>query len=117
MDRFEIEGGTALRGEVEVSGAKNAALPILAATLLADGECRLEGVPDLKDIQTMLRILEQLGVEAERQPDGALLTEVVDPTPVRAPYELVKTMRASICVLGPLLGRRHGPRSASPAAA
>ncbi len=107
MDRFEIEGGVALHGEVRVSGAKNAALPILAATLLADGECRLEGVPELRDIHTMLLILEQLGVRAERQPDGALLTEVVDATPVRAPYELVKTMRASICVLGPLVGRRR----------
>ncbi|MDF1701893.1 MAG: UDP-N-acetylglucosamine 1-carboxyvinyltransferase [Planctomycetota bacterium] len=107
MDQFVIEGGVPLRGTVQVSGAKNAALPILAATLLADGPCRLEGVPDLRDIRTMLRILEELGVEAGREEDGTITTRVVDPTRVRAPYELVKTMRASICVLGPLLGRRR----------
>ncbi|MDA1195244.1 MAG: UDP-N-acetylglucosamine 1-carboxyvinyltransferase [Planctomycetota bacterium] len=106
MDRFEIEGGVPLAGTVNVSGAKNAALPILAASLLADGPCRLEGVPDLRDIRTMLRILEELGVESTREEDGAITTRVVDPTRVRAPYELVKTMRASICVLGPLVGRR-----------
>jgi UDP-N-acetylglucosamine 1-carboxyvinyltransferase len=107
MDRFEIEGGVPLQGEVTVSGAKNAALPILAATLLADGPCRLEGVPELRDIRTMLRILETLGMRAERQADGSILVEVLDPGQTRAPYELVKTMRASICVLGPLLGRRR----------
>ena len=106
MDRFEIEGGVPLKGDVTVGGAKNAALPILAATLLADGPCRLEGVPDLRDIRTMLRILETLGVRAERQEDGSLLTEVVDRDPCQAPYELVKTMRASICVMGPLVGAR-----------
>ena len=107
MDQFEIEGGVPLQGEVHVSGAKNAALPILAATILADGPCRLEGVPDLRDIRTMLEILAELGVQAERQEDGAIVTEVRDASRVRAPYELVKTMRASICVLGPLLGRRR----------
>jgi UDP-N-acetylglucosamine 1-carboxyvinyltransferase len=106
MDKFEIEGGVPLRGEVTVSGSKNAALPILAATILADGPCRLEGIPDLRDIDTMLRILGTLGVSAVREADGAIVTETTDPTRVRAPYELVKTMRASICVLGPLLGRR-----------
>ena len=107
MDEFVIEGGVPLRGEVRVSGAKNAALPILAATILAEGPCRLEGVPDLRDIRTMLEILRELGVAAERQEDGSILTEVVDRTRVRAPYEMVKTMRASICVLGPLVGRRR----------
>jgi len=106
LDRFEIEGGVPLRGEVTVSGAKNAVLPILAATLLADGPCTIEGVPDLKDLDTMLRILRELGVEAERAADGTVTTEVRDLSCVRAPYELVKTMRASICVLGPLLARR-----------
>ncbi|MDJ0975382.1 MAG: UDP-N-acetylglucosamine 1-carboxyvinyltransferase [Planctomycetota bacterium] len=106
MDRFEILGGVPLRGEVTVGGAKNAALPMLAATLLAEGPCRLVGVPDLRDIRTMLRILEQLGVEATRRDDGSIETRVVDTEPVQAPYELVKTMRASICVLGPLLGAR-----------
>ncbi|MHC5011660.1 MAG: UDP-N-acetylglucosamine 1-carboxyvinyltransferase [Planctomycetota bacterium] len=106
MDRFEIDGGVPLSGGVEVSGAKNAALPILAATILADGPCRLEGVPALQDVSTMLEILRTLGVRAERQADGAIETEVADPAKTRAPRELVKTMRASICVLGPLLGRR-----------
>jgi UDP-N-acetylglucosamine 1-carboxyvinyltransferase len=107
MDKFVIEGGVPLRGEVTVSGSKNAALPILAATILADGPCRLEGVPELRDIATMLQILETLGVQGRREADGTIVTEVVDPTRSRAPYELVKTMRASICVLGPLLGRRR----------
>jgi UDP-N-acetylglucosamine 1-carboxyvinyltransferase len=107
VDKLVIEGGVPLRGEVDVSGAKNAVLPILAATILADGPCTLEGVPDLRDIDTMLRILRELGLDAERGPGGTVVTEVRDPTQCRAPYELVKTMRASICVLGPLLGRRH----------
>ncbi len=106
MDKLLIEGGVPLRGEVTVSGAKNAVLPILAATLLADGPCVLEGVPALRDLDTMIRVLRELGVEAERSADGTVHTEVVDLSRCRAPYELVKTMRASICVLGPLLGRR-----------
>lgn len=106
MDQFEIEGGIPLRGETAVGGAKNAALPILAATLLAEGRSRIEGVPDLRDIRTLLTILERLGMHAERLADGAIEVEARDTAPVRAPYELVKTMRASICVLGPLLGRR-----------
>ena len=106
MDTFEIEGGVPLRGEVSVSGAKNAVLPILAATLMAEGPCTIEGVPDLRDMDTMLRILRSLGAEAERDADGTVHTEVVDPSKVRAPYELVNTMRASICVLGPLLASR-----------
>jgi len=107
VDKLEIEGGVPLRGEVQVSGAKNAVLPILAATLLADGPCVIEGVPDLRDLDTMLRILRELGVEVEKDlAAGTIRTEVRDDTKIRAPYELVKTMRASICVLGPLLGRR-----------
>jgi UDP-N-acetylglucosamine 1-carboxyvinyltransferase len=107
MDRFVVEGGVPLRGEVSVSGSKNAALPILAATIAVDGPCRLEGVPHLRDIETMLQILETLGVRARREPDGAIVTEVFDESRCRAPYEQVKTMRASICVLGPLVGRRR----------
>jgi UDP-N-acetylglucosamine 1-carboxyvinyltransferase len=106
MDRFVIEGGAPLEGVVRVSGAKNAALPILAATLLAEGPCRLEGVPRLKDVDTMLEILGLLGVRSSREDDGTLVTEVQDEASVRAPYDLVKTMRASISVLGPLLARR-----------
>jgi UDP-N-acetylglucosamine 1-carboxyvinyltransferase len=107
MDQFVIHGGVPLQGEVAVSGAKNAALPLLAASILADGPCHLEGVPDLRDIRTMLRILQELGVEVERLADGTIRTEVVRPELCRAPYDLVKTMRASICVLGPLVGRRR----------
>lgn len=106
MDQFHIEGGVPLRGTVRAAGAKNAALPILAATLMAEGTCRIQGVPDLRDIRTMLQVLELLGVEWLRLDDETIETRVVDPTPCRAPYELVKTMRASICVLGPLLGAR-----------
>jgi UDP-N-acetylglucosamine 1-carboxyvinyltransferase len=106
MDQFHIEGGVPLEGTVSVAGAKNAALPILAATLLAEGPCRIEGVPGLRDVDTMMRLLGLLGVECEREPDGAITTRTVDPTACRAPYEVVKTMRASICVLGPLLGAR-----------
>jgi UDP-N-acetylglucosamine 1-carboxyvinyltransferase len=107
VDCFEIQGGARLAGEISVSGAKNAALPILAATLLAEGPCRIEGVPRLRDIETMLRILEVLGVRAGWVDENAILTEVVDPERTRAPRDMVKTMRASICVLGPLLGRRR----------
>lgn len=106
MDQFEIQGGVPLVGEVDVGGAKNAALPMLAATILAEGPCRLEGVPDLRDIRTLMRILGTLGVEAQRTPDGAIETRLTDASAVVAPYEMVKTMRASICVLGPLLGAR-----------
>jgi UDP-N-acetylglucosamine 1-carboxyvinyltransferase len=106
MDKFEIEGGVPLRGEVTVSGAKNAVLPILAATILADGPCTIEGAPVLRDLDTMLRILRELGLDAEQDAGGTIHTEVRDLTRIRAPYELVKQMRASICVLGPLLGRR-----------
>jgi UDP-N-acetylglucosamine 1-carboxyvinyltransferase len=106
MDRFQIEGGVPLQGEVEVSGAKNAALPLLAATLLTDEPCVLRGVPDLHDVATMIRILGVLGVEVRREPGGIVRTQVRDRTSSRAPRDLVKTMRASICVLGPLLGRR-----------
>jgi len=106
MDRLFIEGGARLRGRVRVSGSKNAAIPILAATLLADGPCTLRNVPRLRDIETMLKILVVLGVEVRWHPDGTLVTEVVDPAPVTAPYDLVSTMRGSVCVLGPLLARR-----------
>lgn len=106
MDAFLIQGGVPLRGEVAVSGAKNAALPLLAATLLADGPCRLLGVPDLRDVATMARILERLGVTVERGADGTWTTTAASGAPSVAPRDLVKTMRASISVLGPLLGRR-----------
>ncbi|MHC4134440.1 MAG: UDP-N-acetylglucosamine 1-carboxyvinyltransferase [Planctomycetota bacterium] len=103
MDAILVEGGNPLRGEVPVSGAKNAALPILAATLLVDGEVRLEGLPELRDIKTMLRLLAELGSAVEHNADGSLSLAVEDATRVEAPYKIVKEMRASFCVLGPLL--------------
>nr|WP_248595327.1 UDP-N-acetylglucosamine 1-carboxyvinyltransferase [Candidatus Accumulibacter phosphatis] len=102
-----IEGGTPLAGEIAISGAKNAALPILCASLLSSEPLHLSNVPRLKDISTMLRLLEQMGVAVEDLgADGLLLNSRGLDNPL-APYDMVKTMRASILVLGPLLAR-HG---------
>jgi UDP-N-acetylglucosamine 1-carboxyvinyltransferase len=104
MDKLAIVGGRPLHGELPVSGAKNAALPILAATLLADGPVSLTNVPQLNDIATTIKLLKRLGVTIAQQRDRV----EVDASTINefiAPYELVKTMRASILVLGPLLGR------------
>lgn len=104
MDRLLINGGRRLEGTLRVSGAKNAALPILAATLLAEGPVRVRNAPRLKDISVMMELLRRLGVEADA--DGRLRESAADaPRPVRAPYELVRTMRASFLVMGPLLAR------------
>jgi UDP-N-acetylglucosamine 1-carboxyvinyltransferase len=105
VDKLMIGGGRQLRGEIRISGAKNAVLPILAATLLADEASTISNVPHLFDVTTMIRLLGQMGVEVVV--DERMNVEV-DPRPIRdfqAPYELVKTMRASILVLGPLLAR------------
>src|SRR5687767_14571500 len=104
MDKLKIIGGRPLEGTVQVSGAKNAALPILCATLLSERPLRLTGVPRLMDISTMAKLLGQMGVQVERSADGMVLDskKISDPT---APYEMVKTMRASVLVLGPLLAR------------
>ncbi len=106
MDRLIITGGRRLTGEVAISGAKNAALPILCAALLTREPLTLTNVPRLNDIRTMLRLLEQMGVKVMREGDTVSLdaSTLHDPT---APYELVKTMRAAILVLGPLVAR-HG---------
>ncbi len=106
MDVFRIEGGTPLCGEVAVSGSKNAALPIMAASILASETVWLARVPELLDVQTLSLVLGHLGVESKRQFDGCLKIEIVDPGLCRADYELVRRMRASFCVLGPLLARR-----------
>jgi UDP-N-acetylglucosamine 1-carboxyvinyltransferase len=104
MDKLRITGGAPLAGEVEVAGAKNAALPILAASLLTADELVLENVPQLADISTMGRLLSGLGARLVR--DGNRVVARADAIgAVEAPYELVKTMRASILVLGPLLAR------------
>jgi len=104
MDKLRITGGRPLEGAVRISGAKNAALPVMAATLLAPGVHRLRNVPRLRDTQTFARVLELLGARVSFE--GNLLTiDTLGVNSVEAPYELVKTMRASIYVLGPLLAR------------
>ena len=105
MDKLQITGGRPLEGEVRISGAKNASLPILAAALLADGPVTIANVPHLQDVTTMIELLGRMGVSVTL--DERMQVEV-DPTTIRehvAPYELVKTMRASILVLGPLVAR------------
>lgn len=105
MDKLQIRGGVPLEGEVRISGAKNAALPILAGTLLATGPVSIGNVPHLRDVTTMIELLGRMGVSVTI--DDKMRVEV-DASTVRecvAPYELVRTMRASIVVLGPLLAR------------
>lgn len=104
MDKIVIDGGRRLKGEVEISGAKNSALPILAASLLTEEESIIENVPELRDISTMIRILRELGARATQE--GNVVT-VKSSNGLRhaAPWKLVSTMRASVCLLGPLLGR------------
>ena len=104
MDRFVIEGGHPLRGSLPVSGAKNAALPILAASLLVEGRSEVRNVPDLKDVHTLLKLLETLGAKTEFRNNTAWV-DATKLTSTTAPYEMVRTMRASIYVLGPLLAR------------
>lgn len=107
MDMLIVRGGHPLRGTVSVGGAKNAALPIMAASLVAHGTTVLHGVPDLVDVVTLSQVLRTLGAEVRRREDSALEIRVVDQQPCLADYELVRRMRASVCVLGPLLGRRR----------
>lgn len=118
MDSLLIHGGNRLKGTVEISGSKNSALPIMAACVMAEGPTTLHGVPRLSDIDSMTRLLGELGCRVRREPppercdregpalDGPLVIEVDDEGPCEARYDIVKTMRASICVLGPLLGKR-----------
>ena len=105
MDRLKIDGGVPLTGEIAISGAKNAALPLMAAGLVTDGTLRLTNVPDLVDTRSMQVLLANHGLEVER--DGDVVTMSGTVTNVDAPYDLVRRMRASILVLGPLLAR-HG---------
>jgi UDP-N-acetylglucosamine 1-carboxyvinyltransferase len=118
MDSFLIRGGKPLHGKVEISGSKNSALPILAACLMAEGRSTLKGVPRLSDIDSMTRLLGELGCDVFRHEPGGITTwdgpplngpldvEVRDERCCEARYDIVKTMRASICVLGPLLAKR-----------
>ena len=105
MDRLEIVGGSALSGEVRISGAKNAALPILTASLLAEGPVILENVPHLNDVTTTVKLLRRMGVEVTFHDGVRLEVDSSGVSRFEAPYELVKTMRASVLVLGPLLSR------------
>ncbi len=103
---FIVHGGKPLRGCVKVGGAKNASLPIMAATLASQGRTVLNGVPDLVDVATLSDLLRSLGTRVERHHNGSLELEVTDPRSNVVDYELVRRMRASFCVLGPLLARR-----------
>ncbi len=105
MDKLLIRGGRTLQGEVLISGAKNAALPELCAALLTDQPVTLRNVPRLQDVSTMLKLVRNMGVAAERDDNGMVRLDASDLTNPEAPYELVKTMRASVLALGPLLAR------------
>jgi UDP-N-acetylglucosamine 1-carboxyvinyltransferase len=105
MDKLVITGGTTLSGEIVVSGAKNAALPILCASLLTADDVHLENVPNLQDVRAILKLLRQMGVQSEVSSDGRVTLNASKVTNFIAPYEMVKTMRASILVLGPLVAR------------
>jgi UDP-N-acetylglucosamine 1-carboxyvinyltransferase len=105
MDKLQITGGQRLNGEITVSGAKNAALLILCASLLSADPITLHNIPELKDIGTTLRLLGQMGVKAEHNGERTLHLDASQIHSLEAPYEMVKTMRASILVLGPLLTR------------
>src|SRR6201989_257838 len=103
MDKILVHGGNPLAGSIKVSGSKNSALPILAATLLTREPCIIHRVPDLSDTNYMLQILNHLGAQVERA--SGTVTVSADKAQSVAPYEVVRKMRASVCVLGPLLGR------------
>lgn len=104
MDKLVIEGGVSLKGAASVSGAKNAVLPLLAACLLTNERCRIKNVPNLRDVNTMVKILRSLGACLEFS-NGEVMVEARNLKNLAADYKLVSTMRASFCVLGPLLGR------------
>ena len=115
MDSFIVRGGSRLKGKIEISGSKNSSLPIVAATLMAEGKTTLRGVPRLSDIDSMVKLIGELGCHVYRHENpeksvgdgpslnGKLDIEVTSEKNCEARYDIVKTMRASICVLGPLL--------------
>jgi len=105
MDKLLITGGRALSGDVRISGAKNAALPLLVAPLLADGIVHIGNVPHLQDVTTILQVLGCMGVTVTMHDNNQVEIDARTLTSAVAPYELVRTMRASILVLGPLLAR------------
>ncbi len=111
---FQISGGSRLRGRVRIGGAKNAALPIMAAALLCEGEVILHDVPRVADVKSLAELLGKLGVEVEWRSDNTLRLVVRDEMNCNAEYDVVRKMRASICVLGPLLAKRHKAQVAMP---
>lgn len=113
MDKYIIKGEKRLKGEVKISGAKNASLPIMAASLLTSEKVVLHNVPDLMDIRTMILLLEYLGKKVEFK-DGNLIIEEVRDDLYEAPYDIVRKMRASIAVLGPLLARKKRAKVSFP---
>ncbi|MDP2025680.1 UDP-N-acetylglucosamine 1-carboxyvinyltransferase [Sulfuriferula sp.] len=114
MDKLAIQGGARLRGEIRISGAKNAALPILCAGLLTAETLRLENLPKLKDISTSLTLLGHIGMQVELDDKNSVDLQAAHLDKLEAPYELVKTMRASILVLGPILARYGEARVSLP---
>ena len=114
MDKFVINGGNRLKGVMTVGGAKNAALPIMAAAMMGEGLSVISSVPDLADIRAMAELMGDLGAAVTRTDDGKLNILVEDETNCHATYERVRKMRASICVLGPLLAKRKKARVAMP---
>ncbi|MEM1097659.1 MAG: hypothetical protein AAGH92_02605, partial [Planctomycetota bacterium] len=114
MHAFRIHGGRPLRGTVAINGSKNAALPLMAAALLSDEPVTLRGVPDLSDIRNMLKLLRSLGVTIDQPDAHTAAMQVADPTQTTAAYDIVRTMRAGICVLGPLLAKRGHARVSMP---
>jgi UDP-N-acetylglucosamine 1-carboxyvinyltransferase len=114
MQRFEIVGGNRLKGTIEIDGAKNSALPIMAATILLEGETVLKNVPDLADVRQMQALLARLGVKTHRDENGAMHIRVEDEMNTHAEYELVSKMRASVCVMGPLLAKRRKAQVSMP---
>src|ERR1051326_587789 len=113
MDSIWIEGGKALKGETEVGGSKNASLPILVASLLAKGPSKVFGVPDLMDTRTMTQVVRTQGAKAELN-KGVWEVDPRGFSKFEAPYDLVRTMRASIYVMGPLLARLGRARVSPP---
>ncbi|MCC6880318.1 MAG: UDP-N-acetylglucosamine 1-carboxyvinyltransferase, partial [Rhodocyclaceae bacterium] len=114
MDKLLIEGGVPLAGEVSISGAKNAALPLICAALLTDKPLTLANVPHLNDVTTMLRLLAQMGVDVTLDEKNSLVLDAGGLNKPEAPYDMVKTMRASILTLGPLLARTGRARVSLP---
>jgi len=114
MDKIVIEGGRRLEGTVKMSGAKNAVLPVLAATLLTQGRNIIEGVPRVRDVATMIKLLEGLGAEVESYSNEKIILDTCNANNPEAPYDLVSTMRASCLVLGPLLSKLGKARVSLP---